>query len=154
MLAKLSADMLNNQVNCYTILSPARYYDVGIFFGWKNKIFIGRLNKLCILKMQQQIFPTSATKFHVSVSEIRVKTNRTKFRVQDQTKSFMQATMVASTNEIQSFKFKLQTYFPPTTLLPLTHCFEPFFMLKYRYRTPEQTIKILFCLLDKKEKLF
>lgn len=53
MLAKLSADMLNNQVNCYKIVSTARYDDVSIFFGWKNKIIEGRLNKFCILKMQQ-----------------------------------------------------------------------------------------------------
>ena len=73
MLAKLSTDMLNNQVNCYTILSPARYYDVSIFFGWKNKIFISRLNKFCILKMQQ-IFLTSATKSQ----KLELKPNRTK----------------------------------------------------------------------------
>ena len=51
MLAKLSADMLNYQVDCYTILSPTRYDDVSILLGWKNKIIKGRLNKFCILKI-------------------------------------------------------------------------------------------------------
>lgn len=63
MLAKLSADMLNDQVNCYTILSPTRYDDVSILFGWKNKVIEGRLNKFCILKD----FSISATEFDVLV---------------------------------------------------------------------------------------
>lgn len=65
MLAKLSADMLNDQVNCYTIISPTRYDYVSILFGWKNKIIEGRLNKFRILKNYD--ISVSATEFHVSV---------------------------------------------------------------------------------------
>ena len=50
MLAKLSTDMLDNQVNCHMIVSPSRYDDISILFGWKNKIIEGRLNKFCILR--------------------------------------------------------------------------------------------------------
>ena len=51
MLAKLSVDMLNDQVNCYTIVSPTRYDNIGILFGWKNKIIEGGLNKFRILQI-------------------------------------------------------------------------------------------------------
>lgn len=64
----------------------------------------------------------------------------------------MQDTTVASTNEIQSVKFKLQSYFPPTTLLHWHIVSSPLSCLSTDVGPQNKTIKTLFCLLDKKEK--
>ena len=69
MLAKLSADMLNNQVNCYMILSPTRYDDISIFFGWENKIIKCRFDKFRILRNQQS-FSISIAQFLVLIETI------------------------------------------------------------------------------------
>ncbi len=50
MLAKLSTDVLHNEINGHMVVSSPRDYNIRILLGWQHKIIESRFHELGILQ--------------------------------------------------------------------------------------------------------